>query len=75
MELLTLSVDISLCVWPVATRNVRIDLDLLLLLSLPTLSDLTDPSILSGYTVNCCKFALREGFVSYAQTSASHLLC
>lgn len=59
--------------WPVAVRYILIGLDLLLLLFLLTLSDLTDPSVLSGYTVNCCKFALRKDFVSYAQTSASNL--
>lgn len=59
--------------WPVAIRYILIGLDLLLLLSPLTLSDLTDPSVLSGYTVNCCKFALRKGSVSHAQTSASDL--
>lgn len=59
--------------WPVAIRYILIDLDLLFLLSLLTLSDLTNPSALSGYTVNCCKFALRKGFVSHAETSASNI--
>lgn len=59
--------------WPVAIRYILIGLDLLLLLSPLTLSDLTDPSVLPGYTVNCCKFALCKGFVSHAQTSASDL--